>query len=56
MDFPNVDGFIGFLLGSDRVTLHELRTVYTLEDAMDMWEVLVTNRFNEWLAYEEARK
>jgi hypothetical protein len=33
-----------------------LKTVYDLEDAFDLFEVIATNRFNEYLAIEHAKK
>ena len=56
MDFKNVDGFIGSIVASGQATLLELKTVYSLEDAFDMWEIVATTRFNEWLAMEHAKK
>lgn len=35
-------------------TLHELSTVYSLEEARQLYEVLVVNNFNEWLAYKQS--
>jgi hypothetical protein len=32
-----------------------LQTIYTLEDALDMWEVIAVKRTNERLAAEAAR-
>lgn len=29
-------------------TLNELRTIYSLEDAMDMYEAWAIPKFNEW--------
>lgn len=29
-------------------TLNELRTIYSLEDAMDMYEAYIIPKFNEW--------
>jgi hypothetical protein len=33
-----------------------LRTVYTLEDAFRMWEVITVTKYNEYLAIEHAKK
>lgn len=35
-------------------TLHELSTVYSLEEARQMYEVLMVDNFNEWLSYRQA--
>ena len=41
---------VGAIIGEGSAKLHELRTVYTLEDAFDMYEVIDTRKFNEWLS------
>lgn len=41
---------VGSLVGEGLATLHELRTIYTLEDAIGMFEILATRKFNEWLS------
>lgn len=56
MDFKNIDGFLATIIAEGKATLNELRTVYTLEDSYAMWEVIVTTRYNEHLAYEHAKK
>jgi hypothetical protein len=54
VDFPNVDGFIGAIVGSGQATLRELTEYYTLEQAFDLFEIVMTNRYNEHLAVEYA--
>ena len=56
MDFPNVDGLIGAVVAEGKATLNELRTVYDLEDLLDLYEVIVTGRYNEYLAMEQAKQ
>jgi hypothetical protein len=56
VDFQNIDGFIGAVIAEGKATLHELRTIYTLEDALDMWEIIAVTRYNEQLAMEHAEK
>lgn len=36
-------------------TLHELETVYSYEDALNMAEVLTVQNYNEWAAMEAAK-
>ena len=36
-------------------TLYELQTVYSIADALDMYEVIAVNSYNE-AAYEEAAR
>ena len=47
---------MGTIIEANKATLNELRTVYTLEDAFLMWEVIAVNRFNEYKAMEKAKK
>lgn len=56
VDFQNIDGFIGAIVADGKATLHELKTIYTLEDAFLMWEVIAVTRYNEYLAMEHAKK
>jgi hypothetical protein len=39
-----------------RVTLHELQTVYSLEDLYDLLEVGTYRAHNEWLAQQRAER
>lgn len=36
-------------------TLHELETVYSYEDALNMAEVITVQNYNEWAAMEAAK-
>lgn len=36
-------------------TLHELETVYSFEDALDMAEIITVQNYNEWVAMEAAK-
>lgn len=47
---------VAAIIGEKVATLHELKTVYTLEDALNMWETIVVQRANEYLAAEHSRK
>jgi len=37
-------------------TLHELQTVYSLDDAADLYEIAAVNNYNEWKSAEEVRR
>lgn len=37
-------------------TLQELRTIYTLEDALDMYEAYIIPKYNEWIESREISK
>ncbi len=56
VDFQNIDGLFGAIIAEGKATYHELRTVYTLEDALLIYEVIAVTRVNEYLAAKEAQK
>ena len=55
MDYQNIDGMLGAIVNEGRATLNELRTIYSLEDACDIYESFMIPRYNEWLATEHAK-
>lgn len=55
-DYQNIDGLIGALVSNRMATLAELKTIYTLEDAMDMYEAFIIPRYNEWKAMKAGQK
>lgn len=52
-DYQNIGGLIGTLVAARIATLNELRTIYSLEDAMDMYEAYIIPKFNEWKAMKQ---
>ena len=46
--YPNIPPLFGFLIAQKVTTLNELRTVYSFEDAMYMYEAVMIPRYNEW--------
>ena len=56
VDYPNVDGFIGAIISEKQATLRELKTIISLEEAFDIWEVIMVNRYNEYMAAKERKK
>lgn len=54
IDTENVDGLIACIVGEGRATPLELRTVYTLEDAMNLFEIIMVRRSNEYLSAKQA--
>lgn len=56
VDYPNVDVMMGSLVANKYATLHELKTVYTLEDAYNLYEILAVTRYNEFVAMESANQ
>lgn len=49
-DFLNVPPLIGRLVSSGMASLAELQTIYALEDAMRLDEILKLRNYHEWLA------
>lgn len=51
-----MDDLIGQIISSGKATLHELRTIYTLEDAFMIWEADIVPKYNEYMASKRANK
>lgn len=49
-EFVNINPLIGRLVGSGLASLRELQTVYDIEDAMQLDEVLTLQNYHSWLA------
>ena len=43
---------IGVIISRRLATLYELQTVYSLDDAADLYEIAAVNNYNEWKASE----
>ena len=54
IDYPTVPGMIGVIITRRLATLHELQTVYSLDDAADLYEIAAVNNYNEWKASEKS--
>lgn len=54
--YRNIDPLIGAIISSGKATLRELKTVYTLEDAHDIFEIIAIDNYNKYLAYEYQEK
>ena len=50
-----MSGMVGVILLRKFATLHELETVYSLEDAMNLSEIITVQNYNEWVAAEARR-
>jgi hypothetical protein len=44
---------IGVIITRKLATLYELQTVYSIDDAVDLYEVAAVNNYNEWKASEQ---
>lgn len=47
---------VGVVISRRMATLIELQTVYSYEDLLNLFEVVVVNSINEHRAYEEAKR
>ena len=56
MGFKNIDPIIATIIADGKATLHELRTIYSLEDGMNLWEIIAITRYNEYQSMERAKK
>ena len=56
IEYPTVPGMIGVIITRRLATLHELQTVYSIDDAADLYEIAAVNNYNEWRASEEAKR
>jgi hypothetical protein len=45
----NIHPYFSLLISEKLATLQELRTIYTLEDVLNLLEVIQVNRFNDRL-------
>ena len=55
-DYVNIGSMIGTLIANRVATLYELQTIYSLEDAMDMYEAIAIPKYNEWKQFEIMSK
>ena len=50
----NVDDLIGFLIYNKLATLQELKTIYSVEDAMYMYEAYAIPKYNEYMQNKQV--
>lgn len=50
-----VDSLFHAIMANGYATLHELRTIYSLEDAFLMLDSITTTKINEYIAMKEAK-
>lgn len=55
-DYQNVPPLLAFLVSQKVCTLYELKTIYTFEDALWMYEAVMIPRYNEWKEMEKSQK
>jgi len=52
----NLDPMVAQVIQSGKASLRELRECYSMHDLFDMWEVVHTAKYNQWIADEAVRK
>lgn len=50
--YPNIPPILGVVVSNKVATLHELKTVYSLEDVYWMYEAIMLPKYNEWREYK----
>lgn len=55
-EYPNIQPLLGFLVAQKACTLNELRTIYSFEDAVWMYEAIMVPKYNEWREMEASKK
>lgn len=56
INYPTVSGLLGVIITRRLATLYELQTVYSIDDAADLYEIAAVNNYNEWRASEEVKR
>ena len=56
VELQNADTFIATILTEKLATFTELKESIDLEEALDLWEIAIVNRYNEALAIESANR
>ncbi|MDE2426342.1 MAG: hypothetical protein KGO96_10600 [Elusimicrobia bacterium] len=56
-EYPNLPRSIGIVVSSKYATLHELQTIYSVEDVQDLIEVITTDGQNQEIVrrHEESK-
>lgn len=52
MEYQTIPGVVGVVVTSKLATLYELQTVYSYEDMLSLYEIHLTNIYNEKKAWE----
>mgnify|MGYP001104607550 CR=1 FL=1 len=47
IDYPNMPRTLGIVISAGKATLHELETVYGIEDVYDMLEIIMVDAHNQ---------
>lgn len=55
-EYVNVSNLMGGLISQKLATLHELDTVYSYEDALNLAEIIQVKNYNTWATMEAVRR
>lgn len=53
--YPNIEPIIGILLSKQMATLRELEEYYSLEDVVDLFEIIEIDCYNEYQQAESMK-
>lgn len=54
--YPNIPPLFGLLVSQKVCSLNELKTIYTFEDAVWMYEAIMVPAYNDWREIEANKK
>lgn len=54
--YKNVSSLIGMIVSKRLATLHELDTIYSFEDALDLYEIIYVDSYNQAIECEASYK
>lgn len=54
-EYQNIPSLFGVIISNRLATLNELRTIYSLEDALNIYEAFIIPKYNEWREMEMAK-
>ena len=52
IEYPLCSGLVGVVISSKFATLFELETIYSYEDLLTFYEIIMVNSYNERKAFE----
>lgn len=52
INYKHVNPMFGVLISRHLATLYELQTIYSIDDAVDLYEIAATDNYNEWQVHK----
>ena len=53
MEYPTIPAMVGVVISKRLATLYELQTIYSVDDLVDMYEIVAINNYNEAEIYKK---